>query len=142
MDVGFYAEQDAALTLKLWNYFKPTLVKENLLNVWQLEMELLPILIQMREMGIRVDIDKAESLKKDLQKSLSDKYVETESLKEERDAKEKEINELKEKITSLEETIAEAKGAPQLIEAIKNIMITKGFLSDKEFDDLLEHTGD
>jgi len=66
MDVGFYAEQDAALTLKLWNYFKPTLVKENLLNVWQLEMELLPILIQMRETGIRVDIDKAETLKKEL----------------------------------------------------------------------------
>jgi DNA polymerase I-like protein with 3'-5' exonuclease and polymerase domains len=66
MDVGFYAEQDAALTLKLWNYFKPTLVKENLLNVWQLEMELLPILIGMRETGIRVDIDKAETLKKTL----------------------------------------------------------------------------
>ena len=66
MDVGFYAEQDAALTLKLWNYFKPTLVKENLLNVWQLEMELLPILIGMRETGIRVDIDKAEILKKTL----------------------------------------------------------------------------
>ena len=66
MDVGFYAEQDAALTLKLWNYFKPTLVKENLLNVWQLEMELLPILIGMRETGIRVDTDKAEVLKKTL----------------------------------------------------------------------------
>jgi DNA polymerase I-like protein with 3'-5' exonuclease and polymerase domains len=66
MAVGFYAEQDAALTLKLWNYFKPTLVKENLLKVWQLEMELLPILIQMRETGIRVDLSKAEDLKKAL----------------------------------------------------------------------------
>jgi DNA polymerase I-like protein with 3'-5' exonuclease and polymerase domains len=66
MAVGFYAEQDAALTLKLWNYFKPTLVKENLLKVWQLEMELLPILIRMRETGIRVDISKAEDLKKQL----------------------------------------------------------------------------
>ena len=64
MAVGFYAEQDAALTLKLWNYFKPTLIKENLLNVWQLEMELLPVLIRMREEGIRVDLDKAEILKK------------------------------------------------------------------------------
>jgi len=65
MAVGFYAEQDAALTLKLWNYFKPTLIKENLLSVWQLEMELLPVLIRMREEGIRVDLDKAESLKKE-----------------------------------------------------------------------------
>jgi DNA polymerase I-like protein with 3'-5' exonuclease and polymerase domains len=64
MAVGFYAEQDAALTLKLWNYFKPTLIKENLLSVWQLEMELLPVLIRMREEGIRVDLDKAEILKK------------------------------------------------------------------------------
>jgi DNA polymerase I-like protein with 3'-5' exonuclease and polymerase domains len=64
MAVGFYAEQDAALTLKLWNYFKPTLIKENLLSVWQLEMELLPVLIRMREEGIRVDLDKAEVLKK------------------------------------------------------------------------------
>jgi DNA polymerase I-like protein with 3'-5' exonuclease and polymerase domains len=42
------------------------LVKENLLKVWQLEMELLPILIQMREQGIRVDLSKAEDLKKTL----------------------------------------------------------------------------
>ena len=34
-----------------------------------------------------------ESLKKDLQKLISDKYVETESLKEERDTKEKQIKE-------------------------------------------------
>ena len=80
-----------------------------------------------------------ESLKKDLQKSISDKYVETESLKEERDTKEKQIKELNQKITSLEETIGGAKGAPQLIEAIKNIMVTKGFLSDREFDNLLEN---
>jgi DNA polymerase I-like protein with 3'-5' exonuclease and polymerase domains len=65
MAVGFYAEQDAALTLKLWNYFKPTLIKENLLSVWQLEMELLPVLIRMREEGIRVDLDRAEILKKE-----------------------------------------------------------------------------
>ena len=72
MAVGFYAEQDAALTLKLWNYFKPTLVKENLLKVWQLEMELLPILIRMRETGIRVDISKAEDLKNQLIKKEKD----------------------------------------------------------------------
>ena len=80
-----------------------------------------------------------ESLKSDLQKSISDKYVETESLKEEQETKERQIKELNQKITSLEESIGEAKGAPQLIEAIKNIMISKGFLSDREFDNLLEN---
>ena len=64
MAVGFYAEQDASLTLKLWNYLKTFINKEQLQTIWNLEMELLPILIQMREQGIRVDLDKAETLKK------------------------------------------------------------------------------
>jgi len=68
MAVGFYAEQDAVLTLKLWNHFKPLLIKENLSSVWGLEMELLPTLIKMREEGIRVDLDKAEILKKQFKK--------------------------------------------------------------------------
>ena len=80
-----------------------------------------------------------ENLKKELQKLTSDKYVEIESLKEEVTTKEDNIKALNQKITSLEETIAEAKGAPQLIESIKDIMISKGFLSDREFDSLLEN---
>ncbi|MFX1409849.1 MAG: hypothetical protein ACFFA6_05830 [Promethearchaeota archaeon] len=79
-----------------------------------------------------------EGLKKDLQKSISDKYVEVETLKDEKDKKVIEIEELNNKIKTLEETISEAKGAPQLMEEIKEIMMHKGFLSDKEFEDLLE----
>ena len=63
--VGFYAEQDAALTLKLWNFFKNEIVKQNLMDVWDMEMELLPILIDMRRRGIRIDIEKAHALKKE-----------------------------------------------------------------------------
>ena len=63
--VGFYAEQDAALTLKLWNFFKNEIVKQNLMDVWDMEMELLPILIDMRRRGIRIDIEKAHLLKKE-----------------------------------------------------------------------------
>jgi len=59
--------------------------------------------------------------------------------KEEIKAKEDKITTLNQKITALEESITEAKGAPQLIESIKDIMITKGFLSDREFDALLEN---
>ena len=64
MAVGFYAEQDAVLTLKLWNHLKTFVKKEQLQTIWNTEMELLPILIQMREVGIRIDLDKAEILKK------------------------------------------------------------------------------
>jgi DNA polymerase I-like protein with 3'-5' exonuclease and polymerase domains len=64
MAVGFYAEQDAVLTLKLWHHLKTFVKKEQLQTIWNTEMKLLPILIQMREVGIRIDLDKAEILKK------------------------------------------------------------------------------
>jgi DNA polymerase I len=63
--VGHYAEQDAALTYKLWQYFKPIIIKENLQDVFDMEMDLLPILIDMRMTGLRVDLDKIKILKKE-----------------------------------------------------------------------------
>jgi DNA polymerase I-like protein with 3'-5' exonuclease and polymerase domains len=63
--VGFYAEQDAALTLKLWQRFKTEITKQSLHDVWEMEMELLPILIDTRRRGIRVDEEKAHLLKKE-----------------------------------------------------------------------------
>ena len=63
--VGFYAEQDAGLTLKLWQRFKTEITKQSLNDVWDLEMELLPILIETRRRGIRVDEEKALKLKKE-----------------------------------------------------------------------------
>ena len=63
--VGFYAEQDAGLTLKLWQRFKTEITKQSLNDVWDMEMELLPILIETRRRGIRVDEEKAEKLKKE-----------------------------------------------------------------------------
>tara|TARA_R110002012_G_scaffold171891_1_gene336846 strand:+ start:8646 stop:10514 length:1869 start_codon:yes stop_codon:yes gene_type:complete len=56
--VGFYAEQDARLTLMLWQRFKTEIYTQSLETIWQLEKSLLPILIQMRETGIRVDMDR------------------------------------------------------------------------------------
>ena len=64
--VGTYATQDAVLTLKLWDYFKVELEKQNLWNVFDLEMELLPIIIEMKRVGVRVDLDRAETIKKEL----------------------------------------------------------------------------
>jgi len=63
--VGFYAEQDAGLTLRLWKYFKSEITKQSLNDVWEMEMELLPILIDMRRRGIRIDEEKAHLLKKE-----------------------------------------------------------------------------
>ena len=63
--VGFYAEQDAGLTLRLWQHFKTEISKQSLHDVWDMEMELLPILIETRMRGIRVDEEKAAKLKKE-----------------------------------------------------------------------------
>jgi len=64
--VGTYATQDAVLTLKLWDYFKVEIEKQNLWNIFDLEMELLPIIIEMKRVGVRVDLERAEKIKKKL----------------------------------------------------------------------------
>ena len=65
--VGFYAEQDARLTYLLWQRFKHEIHRQNLETIWNLERELLPIVIQMRMKGIRVDVEKAQKLQKDFE---------------------------------------------------------------------------
>ena len=46
--VGTYATQDAALTLKLWNHFKLLLEEQNLWNVFDLEISVLPVILAMK----------------------------------------------------------------------------------------------
>lgn len=60
--VGFYAEQDARLTYLLWQRFKHEIVTQNLMTIWELESKILPILIKMRQRGVRVDVEKASRL--------------------------------------------------------------------------------
>ena len=60
MYVGVYAEQDAALTLKLWQHFKSLLRKEEVDSIFALESDLLPIIVELTRKGIRFDRDKCE----------------------------------------------------------------------------------
>jgi len=64
--VGYYAEQDAELTLKLWQRFKQEIATQSLTTVWEMEQQLLPILIKMRQRGVRVQVEKAEVLQKEM----------------------------------------------------------------------------
>lgn len=66
--VGPYAEQDAALTLRLWSLFRGLLVKEDVSDIFQLEIRVLRHTINMRSRGVRVDMDRAERSKKELEK--------------------------------------------------------------------------
>jgi DNA polymerase I-like protein with 3'-5' exonuclease and polymerase domains len=68
MYVGDYAEQDAALTLKLWYHLQTLLRKEEVESIFGLETEMLPILIDLTFKGIRFDREKAEKLIKDMKR--------------------------------------------------------------------------
>ena len=74
--VGPYAEQDAVLTLKLWYKLRDLLEKEEVDQIYSLERELLPLLLDMRWKGVRVDEKAAEQkatfLLKEEQRLLSE----------------------------------------------------------------------
>lgn len=61
--VGAYAEKDAELTLKLWNKLKVELEQQSLMTVFELETDLIPLMLDMREAGVKVNIDGAEQAK-------------------------------------------------------------------------------
>jgi len=60
--VGPYGEQDAALNLRLWDHCKNRLVEQGLMGAYELEASLIPILVEMRYRGVRVDLDAGERL--------------------------------------------------------------------------------
>jgi len=66
MDVGSYAEQDAELTLKLFKKLSKEIKKQDLTQVFDLETQLFPCLIDMKVKGVRVDVQKAHTIKKQL----------------------------------------------------------------------------
>ena len=68
MYVGQYAEMDAVLTLDLWTKFKTMIEAEGLTEIWTLETELIPYLVEMTLRGIRVDLDRAERSKQEVMK--------------------------------------------------------------------------
>jgi DNA polymerase I-like protein with 3'-5' exonuclease and polymerase domains len=66
MYVGSYAEKDAELTLELFRVLSREIQKQNLQNVFDLETNLFPCLVDMRFRGVRVDVEKAHTLKQKL----------------------------------------------------------------------------
>jgi DNA polymerase I-like protein with 3'-5' exonuclease and polymerase domains len=76
MYVGTYAEQDAALTLKLWQAFKIKMRQDEVESIFNLETEVFPVLFEMTRRGIRFDREKAGRLIEQLQKREKEIYVE------------------------------------------------------------------
>ena len=59
--VGPYAEADAANTLALFESLNPILDREGTRDAYRLEVDLLPMVLEMRRRGIRVDVEAAEN---------------------------------------------------------------------------------
>ena len=67
MEVGAYAEKDAELTLELWQIFKKEIIYQDVESIFNLETDLFPCLVDMRFLGVRVDVERAHKLKQDLE---------------------------------------------------------------------------
>jgi DNA polymerase I-like protein with 3'-5' exonuclease and polymerase domains len=70
--VGPYAEQDAVSTLHLAAKLRPLLSEEGLNDAYQIERDLLPITLKMKQKGIRVDTIRAEHLSNEIKKRCTD----------------------------------------------------------------------
>ena len=66
--VGEYAEKDAEITLKLWHALQHEITKQDLWDVFNMETNLFPCLVDMKFQGVRVDLDVAQKIKKNLSK--------------------------------------------------------------------------
>lgn len=68
--VGPYAEGDVDLPLRIWSKQKLILEQQFMMGLFDLETELIPMMVQMRQSGVRVDIDYATRLDDELTQGI------------------------------------------------------------------------
>jgi DNA polymerase I-like protein with 3'-5' exonuclease and polymerase domains len=64
---GEYGQQDPASTLDVMDSLRPELARQGLIQAYQTEMRLIPLMHAMRKKGIRIDVDRAEAFKMQLE---------------------------------------------------------------------------
>ena len=72
MHVGAYAERDAEVTLGLWQEMKKEIISQDLEDIFDLESDLFHCLVDMRFKGVRVDIERAHQMKKEMKTAEQD----------------------------------------------------------------------
>ena len=72
MHVGAYAERDAEVTFGLWQEMKKEIINQDLEDIFDLESDLFHCLVDMRFKGVRVDIERAHQMKKEMKKAEQD----------------------------------------------------------------------
>ncbi len=61
-----YAAEDADITLRLWEFFKPQLAEQKLLTLYEtIERPLVPVIAQMETNGVKLDLPRLAELSKD-----------------------------------------------------------------------------
>lgn len=70
--VGPYAEGDADMTLSLYDATRPLIDAEDLQGIYEVETTLIPVLHRMHMAGVRVDPDKADTVKAGLEAKLKE----------------------------------------------------------------------
>ena len=63
MYVGAYAEKDAEITFALWQELKKRIEQEGLQQIFKLELDLFPCLVERKWQGVRVDLASKEKRK-------------------------------------------------------------------------------
>ena len=71
MYVGEYAEQDAEITLALWQEFKKEIKAQDLHAIVELEQQVFPCLLDMKLKGVRVDEDQIAKVESTLEKNYN-----------------------------------------------------------------------
>jgi len=81
MHVGDYAEQDAALTLKLWHHFKALMRNDEVESVFNLETEVLPVLVNITLKGINFNRAQCELKMAEMRKKETEilKYLKSQA---------------------------------------------------------------
>jgi DNA polymerase I-like protein with 3'-5' exonuclease and polymerase domains len=69
LHVGSYAERDAEATYGLWQEMKKEILHQDLESIFDLETDLFPCLVDMRFKGVRVDVEGAHKIKKELDRT-------------------------------------------------------------------------
>jgi len=69
---------------------------------------------------------------------MLEKKKEIENLNENIKIKQKETEELIKKINSLESRLTEVKATPKILDRIRDTMVHKGFISDRELDNIFK----
>ena len=81
MHVGDYAEQDAALTLKLWHHFKALMRNDEVESVFKMETDVLPVLVNITFKGINFNRAQCELKMAEMRKKETEilKYLKSQA---------------------------------------------------------------